>query len=209
MQSVRVIAGLGNPGPRYDGTRHNIGFSAVERLAARHAASWKTENRLRAQTASIVLDGKPVLLSKPQTFMNASGKAVAAVCRYFKWAPANVLVVYDEVQLPVGSFKLNTTGSAGGHNGLADIIQLLGRDFPRLRLGIGGNPHPEMSLTDYVLGRFNADENARLAAHWDTILDAMELVVRKGPLLAANTLNQRKRQHERPNQTELPTDRHS
>ncbi|NBD37830.1 MAG: aminoacyl-tRNA hydrolase [Verrucomicrobia bacterium] len=209
MQSVRVIAGLGNPGPRYDGTRHNIGFSAVERLAARHSAPWKEESRFCAQTASIVIDGNPALLLKPQTFMNASGKAVAAVCRYYKWAPVNVLVVYDEVQLPPGTFKLNTTGGAGGHNGLADIIQLLGRNFPRLRLGIGEKHHPEMSLTDYVLGRFSADEISRLAPRWDAILDAMELILRKGPLLAGNTLNQRKRQHERPNETDLPTDRHS
>lgn len=211
MQTVRVIAGLGNPGPRYDGTRHNIGFDAVTGLSARHGGIWKEETRFCAQTATIVVDDRPVLLLKPQTFMNLSGKAISAVCRFYKWTPEAVLVVYDEVQLPLGSLKVSLTGGDGGHNGLADILQRMGRRFPRLRLGIGSKPHPEMSLTDYVLGRWTADERPLLTQSLEQAPAAMESIVRQGPLLASNTLNQKSPQtkHERPSKPQIQPNRDS
>jgi len=196
MSTVRVIAGLGNPGKRYDGTRHNVGFDAVDRLARAHDGAWKEESRFCAHTAAIVIAGVPVLLLKPQTYMNASGKAIGNVCRFYKWHPSTVLVVYDEFQLELGRSKLSLNGSSGGHNGVDHIIQLLGNSFPRLRIGIApsdGRPH---TMTDYVLGKFTPEETENLATCWERILSGMELIIRKGPRLAANTINQRNQKHE-------------
>jgi PTH1 family peptidyl-tRNA hydrolase len=191
MSTVRVIAGLGNPGTRYDGTRHNIGFAAVDRLAAAHAASWKAESRLCAHTATIEIAGNPVLLLKPQTYMNASGKAIGNVCRYYKWRPAACLIVVDEFQLELGRTKLSLDGSAGGHNGIADIIQLLGPEFSRYRIGIAPSEPTPMRMTDYVLGKFTPGEINTLANCWERLLSELELIVRTGPRLAINTINQR------------------
>ena len=196
MYSVRVIAGLGNPGKRYDGTRHNVGFEAVDRLASANSASWKSESRFSAHTSSIEIAGQPVLLLKPQTFMNASGKAISNVCRFYKWSPASVLVVYDEYQLELGRTKLSDKGSAGGHNGVADIIQLLGPSFPRFRIGIAPSEPSPMSMTDYVLGKFTPEETNTLANCWERILTELELTVRQGPRLASNTINQRIQKNE-------------
>ncbi len=203
MQSVRVIAGLGNPGPRYDGTRHNIGFAAVDRLAAAHAATWKADNRMCAHTASIEIAGHPVLLLKPQTFMNASGKAIGNVCRFYKWSPKAVLVVVDEYQFPLGETKLSLRGSGGGHNGVEDIIRQLGADFPRLRVGIAPAEKSPMGMTDYVLGKFTAAESETLANCWERILREIEMIVHKGPVLAMNTINQRSLKNEPTNQSEV------
>ena len=203
MYSVRVIAGLGNPGKRYDGTRHNIGFEAVDRLASAHSAAWKPESRFCAHTTSVEIAGQPVLLIKPQTFMNASGKAISNVCRFYKWSPASVLVVFDEYQLELGRTKLSLTGSAGGHNGVSNIIQLLGPAFPRLRLGIAPADLQPIAMTDYVLGKFSPGETNALAKCWDRILSELELIVQKGPELAINTINQRIQKNEPSKQSEV------
>ncbi len=208
MQSVRVIAGLGNPGARYDGTRHNVGFAAVDRLAAAHSASWQAESRFCAHTASIVIAGHPVLLLKPQTYMNASGKSLAEVCRFYKWRPENLLVVVDELQLPLGRCKLSLRGSAGGHNGLEDIIGRLGEAFPRYRIGIAPlTPGDHRSLTDTVLGKFSPEETKLLDTCWERILSDLERIVKQGPRLAINTINQRIQKHEPSNQSHLQGDR--
>ena len=203
MYTVRVIAGLGNPGPRYDGTRHNIGFATVDRLALRHSAPWKPEARLCAHTASIVIAGQPVLLLKPQTFMNASGKAIGNVCRFYKWSPASVVVVVDEFQLDLGRTKLTLRGSAGGHNGVEDIIRHLGAEFPRFRVGVAPAEPIPMSMTDYVLGKFSPEQTNTLANCWDRILTELEMLVQQGPDLAINTINQRIQKNESSNQTEI------
>jgi PTH1 family peptidyl-tRNA hydrolase len=203
MQSVRVIAGLGNPGTRYDGTRHNIGFAVVDQLATAHSVLWKTESRLSAQTASIEIAGQPVLLLKPQTYMNASGKAIGNMCRYYKWSPKSVLVVVDEFQLLLGRTKLSLKGSAGGHNGIADIIQRTGPEFPRLRVGVGPETPTRMSMTNYVLGKFTPEEIKTLATCWERYLNEIELIIQKGPVLAANTINQRILKNEPTKQSEV------
>lgn len=203
MSSVRVIAGLGNPGSRYDGTRHNIGFVAVDRLAATRSAPWRPESRFCAHTASIEIAGHPVLLVKPQTWMNASGKAIGNLCRFYKWLPASVLVVVDEFQLALGSTKLSLRGSAGGHNGLADIIQRMGPEFPRFRIGIAPAEPTRQAMTDYVLGKFTPEETQTLTTCWERILSELELTVQKGPSLAMNTINQRTQRNEPTNQPEI------
>lgn len=203
MQSVRVIAGLGNPGKRYDGTRHNIGFAVVDQLAAAHSASWKAESRMCAHTASIEIAGQPVLLLKPQTYMNVSGKAIGNVCRYYKWSPKSVLVVVDEFQLKLGRTKLSLRGSAGGHNGIADIIQRTGPEFPRYRVGVGPETPTRMSMTNYVLGKFTPEEIKTLATCRDKFQSEIELIIDKGLTLAANTINQRILKNEPTKQSEV------
>ena len=202
MQSVRVIAGLGNPGERYDGTRHNIGFAAVDQLAEARSAKWKAESRMCVHTATIEIAGRPVLLLKPQTFMNASGKAIGNVCRFYKWSPKSVMVVVDEFQLPLGESKLSLKGSGGGHNGVDDIIQRFGPEFPRFRIGIAPAEPTPASMTNYVLGKFSSGEIKTLATCWDRILTEMETVIQKGPVLASNTINQRILKNE-PKQSEI------
>ena len=203
MTTVRVIAGLGNPGQRYDGTRHNIGFVAVDRLAASYSASWKPEGRFNAHTATIEIAGNPVLLLKPQTFMNASGKAISSVCRFYKWSPAGVLVVVDEFQLGLGRAKLTLKGSAGGHNGIQDILDRVGDTFPRYRIGIAPAEPPLQRMTDYVLGKFSEEETKTLAKCEERILSELELIVRQGPALAINTINQRIPKNEPSNNPEV------
>lgn len=191
MQPVRVIAGLGNPGTRYDGTRHNIGFAVVDKLAARFQVKWKSESRFCAHTATIDLANGPVLLVKPQTYMNASGKTIGELCRYFRWKPEEFLVAYDEYQLPLGKVKVSVGGGDGGHNGITDIIARVGNAFVRYRIGIAPEVKPRASLTDFVLGKFTGEETTKLASRWDALADGLNLVVEKGPLLAMNQLNQR------------------
>jgi PTH1 family peptidyl-tRNA hydrolase len=203
MQSVRVIAGLGNLGARYDGTRHNIGFAAVDKLAEAHSAYWKAETKMCVQTAAIEIAGHPVLLLKPQTFMNASGKAIGNICRYYKWSPKSVLVVVDEFQLPLGQTKLSLKGSAGGHNGVEDILSRFGPEFPRLRIGISPAEPTPVSMTDYVLGKFSSEEINTLATCWERILTEIELIFQKGPALALNTINQRILKNEPSKQSEV------
>lgn len=209
MSTVRVVAGLGNPGPRYDGTRHNIGFMAIDKLADRHGASWKPESRLCAHTASIMVSGKPVLLIKPQTFMNVSGKAIGEVCRFYKWSPKEVLVIVDEFQLPVGRSKLSLKGSDGGHNGLKDIIGRFGPHFPRYRLGVEPEERGHQPMADVVLGNFSESERKKLANSWERVLAELERIIQLGPELAINTINQRIPKNEPAKETKLQTDRDS
>ncbi|MDP0500953.1 MAG: aminoacyl-tRNA hydrolase [Verrucomicrobiota bacterium JB022] len=189
---VRVIAGLGNPGPRYDGTRHNIGFRAVDELAKRLGASWSENKKFCAHTASVEIAGQPVVLMKPDTFMNLSGKSLGEICRFYKWKPAECVVVYDEYTLPVGRLKLSLRGSPGGHNGVADIINRLGDAFIRFRIGIMPAQKPLAPLKDFVLGRFTPDEQAAIDRALPEWLEGLEYLVRHGPERAMNQLNQKK-----------------
>lgn len=189
--SVRVIVGLGNPGPRYDETRHNAGFRVVDALAAAEGATWREESRYRAHTASVILRGHPVLLAKPQTFMNESGYTVGELCRYLKLRPAEICVVYDEYQVPVGGLKVSTSGGPGGHNGISSIVGRIGGDFVRYRIGIGPDKKPSMVLSDFVLGAFAESERARFEASFERYLEGLRQLVAEGPLRAMNLLNQR------------------
>ena len=156
-----------------------------------------------AHTAAIEIAGNPVLLLKPQTYMNASGKAIGNVCRFYKWHPASVLVVVDEFQLGLGRTKLSLRGSAGGHNGVEDIMQRLGPEFPRYRIGIAPAEPTPQSMTDYVLGKFSPGELNTLATRWEGFLNEIELIICKGPQLAMNTINQRILKNEPSNQSEV------
>ena len=161
-----LVVFLGNPGPKYECTRHNAGFMAGEALEKKLGVSI---NRLRfkALTAAAEISGEKVLLMKPQTFMNLSGEAVGEAARFYKIPPEHVLVVSDEVSLPLSRLRVRPKGSAGGHNGLKSIIAALGSDaFPRIRIGVGAPPHPDYDMADWVLSVFrNQDlEDMRAAA---------------------------------------------
>ncbi|MDQ8193731.1 aminoacyl-tRNA hydrolase [Coraliomargarita sp. SDUM461004] len=201
QMSIAVIAGLGNPGLKYRNTRHNIGFSLVDLLAARCGASWKHEARFEAEVAVALHEGRKLMLLKPQTFMNASGRSLAAALRYRKLSSESLLVIYDDLTLDLGRTKLSVNGSAGGHNGIADLLTQVGAGFARYRVGIGAKPHKEMDLADYVLSQFSKDEQTLLADCTSLFLDQIDLILESGLDLAMNTINQRKAiSHERNDQ---------
>ena len=183
---MRIVVGLGNPGARYQGTRHNIGFEVVDELARRYGGGWR--DKFKALVGEVALAGDKVLLVKPQTFMNLSGETVQPAAQFFGVEPEGVVVVHDELDLPLGRLKVKVGGGHAGHNGLRSMVAELGsRDFVRLRVGIGrpakGSP------SNYVLSDFGADEIPWLPDLLDRAADAVELALREGPQKAMNTVN--------------------
>jgi PTH1 family peptidyl-tRNA hydrolase len=160
---VKLIAGLGNPGAEYQRTRHNAGFWFVEELARQAGASWRRESKLQCELARARVADADVWLMKPNTFMNRSGAAVQAVSSFYRVPPAELLVVHDEIDLPPGAVRLKQGGGHGGHNGVRDVIAVLGPDFWRLRLGVG-HPGERDQVVDAVLSRANADEQQLIDA---------------------------------------------
>jgi peptidyl-tRNA hydrolase, PTH1 family len=158
---IRLVAGLGNPGREYAQTRHNAGFWLVEELARRHGGAWRMEPRFNGELARARIAGSEVWLLKPMAFMNRSGGVTAAVANFYKIPPEQVLVVHDELDLPLGTVRLKQGGGAGGHNGLKDLIATLGPQFWRLRLGIG-HPGSRDLVTDFVLQRASSAEQPLL-----------------------------------------------
>jgi PTH1 family peptidyl-tRNA hydrolase len=152
-KQIKLIIGLGNPGPDYEQTRHNAGFWFVDQLAQQYGGTLKSESRFHGQLCRITAEGHDIRLLKPTTFMNRSGQAVAALANYFKVTPEEILVAHDELDIPCGSCRLKKGGGHGGHNGLRDIISALGtRDFYRLRIGID-HPGDAKKVVNYVLNR--------------------------------------------------------
>ncbi len=186
-----LIVGLGNPGERYARTRHNIGFEALDVLARRHGLEFRGR-RANSLIAEGSIAGQRVALAKPQTFMNLSGQAVSALRNWYKIDPAReLLVIYDDLDLPFAKLRLRERGSAGTHNGMRSIVQQLGNgEFPRLRVGIG-QPPGKMDPAAYVLSRFSREEEEALPALLDTIADAVEVVLREGLTTAMNRYNPR------------------
>lgn len=172
-----IIAGLGNPGRKYDGTRHNTGFMALDTLAGE--LNVRVEKlQFKSLTGDAVIEGKRVLLLKPGTFMNLSGQAVQEAAAYHKLPMDRVLVLMDDVSLPVGALRIRKKGSDGGHNGLKNIIYLTGRDdFPRVKMGVGQKPHPDYDLADWVLGKFSPEDRKTLGPVFRDILPICKLFV--------------------------------
>jgi PTH1 family peptidyl-tRNA hydrolase len=161
MENLHLIVGLGNPGPEYVRTRHNVGFRLLEALAGRWRAAWKLEKKFHASVASAERNGRAVVLSRPQTFMNASGEAVGALVKFYRVPLARLLVAVDDADLPLGEIRLRARGSSGGHHGLESIEQHAGsREFARLRIGIGRTTDGRREITDHVLAPFAAAESA-------------------------------------------------
>lgn len=177
MDAIRLIVGLGNPGREYETTRHNVGFRWVDELARLQNLSFKNETKFHGLTARGQLHGREVLLLKPQTFMNASGRAVGALAQFYKIAPAEILVVHDDLDLPPGVARLKLGGGHGGHNGLKDIIAHLGtRDFWRLRLGIG-HPGERAEVVNFVLNDPRKEERALIEQAVQRALEISDLII--------------------------------
>ena len=184
-----LIVFLGNPGPRYEMTRHNAGFMAADAMAKEKNVNIN-KARFKALTATCDIGGESVLLMKPQTFMNLSGDAVAQAAKFYKIPPEHVIVVSDEISLPIGKLRIRTKGSAGGHNGLKDIIAKLGTDaFPRIRIGVGAPPHPDYDMADWVLSSFSAQDEKALSVSLKNAAEAALAIIDRGVPEAANRFN--------------------
>lgn len=183
---MKLIVGLGNPGPRYRGTRHNIGFEVLDRLAEKLGAPIDRD-KFRGLLAETQRGGEKVMLLKPMTFMNLSGDSVAQAARNRVQAPEDMLVIYDEADLPLGRIRLRKDGSAGGHNGMKSIIERVGTQaFPRLRIGVGKDAG---ALADHVLSKFHPDERATVNEVVERAVDAALMWLDEGIDKAMNTFN--------------------
>jgi PTH1 family peptidyl-tRNA hydrolase len=190
MSDWRLVVGLGNPGGEYARTRHNAGFMLADRLAVRWRAGWRQEARFQAHLAEGAEAGVRCLLCKPQTYMNASGTAVAAVAAYYRIEPGSVLVLVDDADLPLGGLRLRAEGGNAGHHGLESIESHLGsRAYARLRLGIGRRPEAGRQITGHVLGRFGDDETETLGRVLDRAVEQTCCWLAEGPLAAMNKFN--------------------
>lgn len=191
---LQLLVGLGNPGSDYEATRHNVGFMALERLAAAAGARFRSQAKLHGLLADLHQGSQRLRLLMPQTFMNESGRSIRAALDWFDLDPSQLLVVVDDMDLPLGRLRLRASGGAGGHNGLRSAIAHLGtEDFPRLRIGIGApalNPEERKARTvSHVLGRFQAAEQPLLRAVLDEVMAGVEIVQRLGLERAATRLN--------------------
>ena len=184
-----LLVGLGNPGDKYDNTRHNVGFAAIDQLAEELRVPVQ-KLKYRALTQTVELGGAKVLLMKPITYMNLSGEAVGEAARFFKIPADHVLVLSDDVSLPVGKLRIRKGGSAGGHNGLKSIIQHLGTDqFPRVKIGVGEKPHPDYDMADWVLGKFTGEDLKTISQAIQRAVKAAECYIHDGPDQAMNRFN--------------------
>ena len=188
-QTLALVVGLGNPGAEYAQHRHNVGFQVLDALARAHGLSFSREKLARAHTAQGRIAGRSVLLAKPQTFMNRSGQAVGRLARWFKIPPQQILVVYDELDLPLGRLRLRPEGGAGGHKGMRSIIEVLGsQDFPRLRVGID-RPPGQMDPADYVLHPFSKEDKEAVILVIDQAVAAVEAWLADGIVAAMDRFN--------------------
>lgn len=193
MSMPTLIVGLGNPGKKYAATRHNSGFQAVESLRKKYAADladWTEDARLQSRVSRGRIKDEKVILLQPQTFMNNSGSAAAAAAGFWKVAPARVIVVYDDLDLPLGRIRVRREGSSGGHKGLQSIIERLGTNkIPRVRIGIAGTRRADTPGEDYVLKKFEAGESGPLKEGLDQAVQALELILENSVEAAMNSMN--------------------
>ncbi len=184
MNTIRLVAGLGNPGPEYAVTRHNVGFMVVDQVAAQSGAAWERSTKWEARSAKC----GDVLLVKPMCFMNRSGYPLFAIAQFYKIAAADIFVVLDDFALPLGRLRIRQSGGFGGHNGLDSIIAQFGtEDIPRLRIGIGAAPRE--AAVDYVLGRFFEEEKPLVRSTIDRAVEAVKCAIDKGVVSAMNSFN--------------------
>lgn len=184
---MKIIAGLGNPGAKYDSTPHNVGFESVDAIACALGVQWEFKKSFNAMIASGVFAGQKVLLVKPQTFMNLSGDSIAPIVKYNNATAADLLVIHDDIDLPLGRLRVRKTGSAGGHNGIKSIIERMGtRDFSRLKIGVGKD---KSNVVGYVLGKFAPEAKEIVAKVVSESIKASELIISKGGDVAMNAYN--------------------
>lgn len=184
-----IIAGLGNPGSKYEDTRHNVGFDVIDRISKEYHIAVDTRKH-RALIGKGVIDGVKVILAKPQTFMNLSGESIRELVDYYKVDEATeLIVIYDDISLDVGQLRIRKKGSAGGHNGIKNIIAHLGtQEFPRIKVGVGDKP-PRMDLADYVLSRFSKEDREKMEQAFKDAAEAVEVMIAEGPDAAMNQFN--------------------
>jgi PTH1 family peptidyl-tRNA hydrolase len=184
-----LIVGLGNPGEVYARTRHNVGFRCLQVLARRHGLAFRRKKH-RARLAEGKIAGRDVILARPYTYMNRSGSAVAGLCRWLKLPPQRLLVIYDDLDLPLGTTRIRGRGGAAGHKGIRSIIKLLGtQDFPRLRIGIGRSEDPGEDPVDFVLKPFDPEQEVIIQGALDRAADAVECFLSEGLDLAMSRFN--------------------
>lgn len=182
-----MVAGLGNPGRSHRLNRHNLGFMVLDEFAARHGIKM-TKVQSQALIGSGKIDNRSVIPVKPMTYMNLSGRAIGTLCRYYRIRLTNLMVIYDEIDLPFGEIRIRASGGSGGHNGMNSIIQELGREFPRIRIGVG-RPTGRMEPADHVLQNFSKLEGEAVAGILDRAVDALEMYLTDGVNAAMNTFN--------------------
>ena len=184
-----LIVGLGNPGSKYETTRHNAGFLCIENME--NELSFKAKKlKFHALIGDTKIANKKVLVMKPQTMMNNSGVAVGECASFYKIPPQNVIVIFDDISLEPGKLRIKRKGSAGGHNGIKSIIECLGtEEFKRIKIGVGKKPHPEMDLADWVLSNFTKDEQDSLCKMFDSVVDALTLMNKGETDKAMNNFN--------------------
>ena len=187
---LRIIVGLGNPGPEHQVTRHNVGFWFVDLLARRHGGEFRDYRKYSGETARVIIDGQELILLKPTTYMNRSGLSVRQISDFYKIVPGDILVAHDELDLPVGSVRLKNGGGHGGHNGLRDTIAHVGENFWRLRLGIG-HPGNKADVIDYVLTRAPRVEEDVILDAVNTAADSVPLILEQGAERAMTKLHSR------------------
>ena len=189
---LSLVAGLGNPGRDYESSRHNLGWVVLDALAKKHGLAWKHAPQFDAEIARWDLGaGRTRWLVKPLTFMNDSGRAVGAVARFYTLEAAAIAAVYDDLTIDLGLIKIAVTGSAGGHNGVASLLEHVGDGFVRYRLGIGPKQPPQMELSDFVLGKFTPEQHSLLTQKLDHYVQGLELLLSRGVATAMNQLNRR------------------
>ncbi len=190
--SISLVVGLGNPGREYEHTRHNLGWVAVDAYASKHGLAWKNAPDFESIVARRDMgSGRTLWLAKPQTFMNESGRAAAALARYHRIDPESVAAAYDDLTIDLGLVKVSVSGSDAGHNGVSSLLEHLGTGFARFRLGTGPKLPPEMDIKDFVLARFNSDQLTLIQQKTDTFVQGLELLLASGADRAMNQLNRR------------------
>lgn len=187
--NIFLVCGLGNPEPKYDGTRHNAGFEAIDCLAEKCGVSFN-KNKFSALYGETKIGANRVILAKPQTYMNSSGISVGGICKFYKIANQNCIILCDDTSLPVGKIRIRAKGSAGGHNGLKSIIAHLGGDdFVRIKIGVGEKPHPDYDMVDWVLGKIEKELLPTYTEATKKTAQAAEEIIKSGIDTAMNRFN--------------------
>jgi PTH1 family peptidyl-tRNA hydrolase len=189
MNEAHLIIGLGNPGAKYEGTRHNVGFLALDRLAEQWGGTWSEEKKFKARMSRVTVGQGNIHLCQPQTYMNLSGESVGAVCDYFRIEARQVLVIVDDAELAFGQLRMRASGSSGGHNGLVSVEQSLAtEDYLRLRIGVG-RPPEEAGMAGYVLGKLSPEELLNMAQTLEVVQQQCECWLQYGVERAMNEFN--------------------
>jgi len=189
--SITLVAGLGNPGRDYERTRHNLGWVVLDAFVQKLGLTWKTSPQFEAEIARWDRPGRTCYFAKPLTFMNDSGRALGALARFYKVPAESIIAIYDDLNIDLGLVKVSVTGSAGGHNGVASLLEHLGDGFVRYRLGIGPKEPPQMDLKDFVLGKFTPHQQISVTHQLPHYQSGLDLLLSRGTEAAMNQLNRR------------------